>query len=212
MLCHLEGKVRRVKKVEALVLAAGLSSRMHQNKLLLPLYDKTVIENTILNLLQVPVDGISVVLGNEKERVRRQLESYPVKFIENPCYARGMSTSVREGVKEVSRGEADAVLILPGDMPFVQPETVKRLIRVFYDGEGSIVFPLFNGKRGHPVLFGKEIYPQFMDISGDMGGREILKRNADRICPVLVDDPGVFIDIDCRDDYDRVLSRIDSID
>lgn len=192
-------------------MAAGLSSRMHQNKLLLPLYDTTVIETTITNLLQVPIDGISVVLGNEKERVRRQLESYPVKFIENPYYAQGMSTSVREGIKEVSLGDADAVLILPGDMPFVKPETVQRLIQVFFDGEGSIVFPLFNGKRGHPVLFGKEIFPEFIDISGDMGGREILKRNSDRICPVLVDDPGVFIDIDCRDDYEKILSQIDSI-
>lgn len=200
-----------MNKVEALVLAAGLSSRMHQNKLLLPLYDTTVIETTITNLLQVPIDGISVVLGNEKERVRRQLESYPVKFIENPYYAQGMSTSVREGIKEVRMGDADAVLILPGDMPFVKPETVQRLIQVFFDGEGSIVFPLFNGKRGHPVLFGKEIFPEFIDISGDMGGREILKRNSDRICPVLVDDPGVFIDIDCRDDYEKILSQIDSV-
>ncbi len=188
--------------MEAIILAAGFSRRMKQNKLLLPLSRATVIENTVMNCLCTGIDGVTVVLGNEKEKVRQVLEQYPVHFIENPRYAEGMSSSIQEGIKILIRDQKmDGVMILPGDMPFIKPETINYLVENFQKNPGSIIIPVFQDRKGHPIFFNKSLFPNILNIPEDMGLREVIKENIEKVLYVDVSDQGILIDLDRPEDY-----------
>jgi len=190
--------------VQALLLCAGLSSRMGTNKLLLPLADKTVIESTIINLLRSKIAGITVVLGSQKENLQQVLKSYQVDIVDNICFSQGMSTSVRAGIEKISRDqEIDGVMILPGDMPFIRPDTIDRILGTYFDLNNPIVIPTYHGKNGHPVLFDRSLFPELCLISGDIGARKVVECHLDKVYYLVVDDPGVHIDIDSPEEYDK---------
>ncbi len=189
-------------KVMVMVLAAGFSSRMKRNKLLLPFRGKTVIENTVTGFLNSQIDGVMVILGNEKKEIRQALASYPVQFIENHRYDQGMSTSVQAGIRSMSGdSDIDGVMVIPGDMPLVQSKTVNLLLDTYKDSHFSIFIPVYQGKKGHPVLFDRLLFPQLLDISGDVGAREVVQKNISRCLVINTDDPGILIDIDCPEEY-----------
>jgi len=187
--------------VEALVLAAGLSSRMRKgNKLLLELSGRAVIEHVLESLLSSRVRGVTVVIGNQKEKIRPVLEKYDVKIVENPCFASGMSSSIRKGIESLP-APAGAVIILPGDMPLIRLKTFNNVLDAYAGVSRRIVCPVYRGKRGHPVLFDKGFFPELLQLSGDVGARSILRKYSGNIVKVEVDDPGILADIDSWEDY-----------
>jgi molybdenum cofactor cytidylyltransferase len=191
-------------KIIALVLAAGFSRRMKRNKMLLPFSHGTVIENTVRSFFQTPVAEVAVVVGHQQDEIRQVLASYPVRFIENPNFPQGMSTSVQEGIKVLGEDpQVEGVLITPGDMPLIKKETVGALIEKFREGSYSVIIPVYQGKKGHPVFFARTLFPQLGDVSGDVGAREVVRKNQSQCCFVEVDDPGILIDIDCPEEYER---------
>lgn len=193
-----------MEKIIAIVLAAGYSSRMKRNKMLLPFGDSTVIENTVQGLFRSLVDGVAVVVGNEQAQIRQALANYPVQFIENPRFAQGMSSSVQEGIRVLQEDpELAGVMLIPGDMPLVQWTTVNAVLQKFAASDFSIIIPVYQGKKGHPVLFSKTLFPQLLEISGDVGAREVVWRNSAQCCFLEVDDPGILIDIDSPEEYAR---------
>lgn len=191
-------------KIKALVLAAGYSSRMKTNKMLLPLGDSTVIENTVRGFLQSRVDGVAVVVGNEKEKIQQVLASYPVQLIENSRFTQGMSSSVQEGIKVLDKdAELEGIMINPGDMPLIKAETVNAILEKFKESAFPIIIPVYQGKKGHPVLFAKSLFSQLLEIGGDVGAREVVRRNNEQCCFLEVNDQGILIDIDCPEEYAR---------
>ncbi|MEL7563620.1 MAG: molybdenum cofactor cytidylyltransferase [Dehalobacterium sp.] len=202
-------------KIKALVLAAGYSSRMKRNKMLLPFAGSTVIENTVQKFLQSQVDGVALVVGNEREKIQQVLASYPVRFIENPRFAQGMSSSVQEGIRILKEdAELEGIMIIPGDMPLIKKETINAILTEFNEKSSPIIIPVHHGKRGHPVLFAKSLFPQLMNVSGDVGAREVVRKNYEQCCFLEVDDQGILIDIDCPEEYARwstlVKNRVNS--
>lgn len=191
-------------KIKALVLAAGFSSRMGRNKMLLPFADSTVIESTAQAFLKSDLNGVAVVLGNEKEKIQQILAPYPIQFIENCRFAQGMSTSLREGIKCLMNDpELDGVMISPGDMPFMKQETINFILEKFQETSYPIIIPQYQGKKGHPVLFARSLFPQLMEISGDMGARDVVRQNFKQCLLLEVNDPGILIDIDSPEEYAR---------
>ncbi|MCR6544549.1 molybdenum cofactor cytidylyltransferase [Dehalobacterium formicoaceticum] len=191
-------------KIKAMILAAGFSSRMKTNKMLLPLGEMTIIENTLQGFLQSEVDGVAVVLGHDKEKIARVLTPYPVQFIENPRFSQGMSTSVQAGIEQLQGDQdLDGVMITPGDMPFIQAKTVDGIIKIFREFAYPIIIPLYQGRRGHPVFFAKELMPQLLAVSGDMGARGVIRSNPEKCFFLEVDDPGILIDMDAPEEYDK---------
>jgi len=193
-----------MEKIKALVLAAGYSSRMKRNKMLLPFAGSTVIENTVGKFLQSQVDGVALVVGSEGEKIQHILASYPVQLIDNPRFAQGMSSSVQEGVRVLKEdAELAGIMIIPGDMPLIKKETVNAILARFEETSFPIIIPVYHGKRGHPVLFAKSLFPQLMEVSGDVGAREVVRRNYEQCCFLEVEDQGVLIDIDSPEEYTR---------
>jgi xanthine dehydrogenase accessory factor len=120
----------------------------------------------------------------------------------NPDYANGMSTSIQAGLRAV---KADAVMIVLADQPFVTSRTFDMLIDEYRRTNASVVIPTFNGFRGNPVLIDKSLFPEMMNIRGDIGCRAIFGDHAESIVKVAVDDRGVVTDIDTMDDYLHVI-------
>lgn len=194
------GGERTPATVHGVLLAAGTSSRFGRaNKLLEPVSGEPLVRHAARTLAQSATDGVTVVVGHEASRVREAVEDLEVAVRENDAYEAGQSTSVREGVLAAADAGADAVLIALGDMPDVSTETVDWLIESYERGVGSAVAPAHGGQRGNPVVFDSRYFDSLVDVSGDVGGREILLSGEDSVL-LAVEDPGVLRDVDRPED------------
>lgn len=182
-----------------IVLAAGLSTRMgSRDKLQLPLREKTVLEHTVAAAVEARLGEVLVVTGSHDYGAL--LESYPVRFVRNPDYEKGMASSIRVGV-ESAGPDASAFGIVLGDMPFIRPVTIADLAG-HLDSAG-IVVPYFDDAPGHPVLFGKRYRRDLIALRGDVGARSVVQANTSDLVRVDTGDPGVVRDIDTAEAYRR---------
>jgi molybdenum cofactor cytidylyltransferase len=181
--------------VSAVVLAAGASRRMGQPKPLVKLGDKTILQRVLDGLHASSVHEIVVVLGHRAEQILPTIAGYGCRVVINPHYRQGLSSSIRRGLSAVDP-QAEGVLIALGDLPFVSSAVVEALLAAFSRGKGRIIVPIHEGRRGHPIVFGRKYWPELFRLSGDVGGRELLFRYAQDVMEVQVDEPGIFRDID----------------
>ncbi len=130
----------------------------------------------------------------------------PVTVVENPAYRDGLSTSIRAGVGALPAG-FDAVVFLLADMPRVRATHIDRLISAFAKaGRPSICVPTHGGRQGNPVLWGADYLPDLLALAGDVGGRALLARHADRVHEVEMPDDAVLIDVDQPSDLAALLA------
>lgn len=182
---------------QAIVLAAGKSSRLQKFKPLLHLGNKTIIEHTVSSLYNICSD-VFVVCGYRHGDIAEILSGFEkIKIILNKDYQPGMFSSVIEGVKHIS---SERFFIIPADMPFVKEITYKELLEV----DSEIVIPSFNGKKGHPVLFSKKLIPELLNCSNVFSLKDFIAKKTFTIKEV--NDSGILIDIDTEDDYKTALN------
>lgn len=191
--------------VTAIVLAAGQGSRMGGGKLLLPLGDSSVIEQTVKSMLSVPVRDLVVVTGVYKAAIEFRLRKFPLKFAFNPAPSSDMAESIRCGLKIVNPREIEAFLIMPADMPLVLPETVRKLVNSLLDSDKPVCVPVFRNRRGHPVAFRTNFYERVLNFRSHQGIRPLVYGDPHQVLLVEVDDEGVTADLDNWDDYRRLL-------
>jgi molybdenum cofactor cytidylyltransferase len=197
------------RRVSAIVLAAGTSARIGEPKQLLPLGGRSVLERTLENLRRAELAQVVLVLGASADLILGTLPGallYGLAVVRNPDYRQGMATSLRVGLGAV-RPELDAALIVLGDQPFVRPATLGHILDRYRSAEAEIVIPFFQGKRGNPVLLCRSLFPEAMALQGDSGFRVLFGKHANGIAEVDVDDPGILLDIDSRQDYERLRSH-----
>ncbi len=188
--------------ISAIVLAAGQATRFGQCKQLMRLGDKTLLEHVLDNVNRSNVDDVVVVLGAHAEEIRQQLKFGRERVVINPDYSRGMSTSIHSGLRSLPAG-ADAAMIVLADQPFVTSRTLDQLIHEYQRNRPSVVIPTYNGFRGNPVLVDKSLFPEMMEIHGDIGCRALFGDHPEAIAKVAVDDQGIVTDIDTMEDFDR---------
>lgn len=181
-------------------MAAGESKRMGRLKQLMPLGDSTILAQTIDNLLHSKVSEVIIVLGHKAEEIMKTIAARPVKVTVNPAYRQGMSTSIVTGLNLVS-DEARAVMLALGDQPFVDSQTVNKILYEFNSHNKGIALPVYQGRRGRPVIFAISYKDELLGLKGDIGGRDIIDRHPDDVLEVAVDCEGVCIDIDTEESY-----------
>ncbi|TCH99608.1 4-diphosphocytidyl-2C-methyl-D-erythritol kinase [Roseococcus sp. SYP-B2431] len=189
---------RKARQVAGLVMAAGRSSRMAPLNKLLVTDDQGVamVARVTEKVLASGVRPVLVVTGHDRERVQEALAGRPVSFVHAEDYAEGLSASLRAGLSALPP-EAEGVLVALGDMPLVEPAVIARILAGFDPEEGrAIVQPTFRGKHGNPMLWGREFLPEMMQLTGDMGARQLVAKHADRLVEVEVPDDGVLRDFD----------------
>jgi len=183
--------------VQPIVLAAGRSSRSGaQNKLLSRMNRHTVVRQTLSAVSQAGFAAPIVVTGHEGDEVDAALSGLIYSRIQNKTYKTGMAGSLKLGLQQVP-AETDFTCVCLGDMPFVKPDTLRALANAANRlSEFKIFIPTFNGKRGNPVMWHRDMVEPLMTIEGDKGGRAMIHAHEALVCEVPVDDHGILIDLD----------------
>lgn len=193
----------------AIVLAAGLSSRMGTQKLLLPFGKKTVISHIVDRLLSSKADKIYVVVGHQAEQIEKELSDKQVSIVSNPDYETGMLSSVRAGLRALP-SDCTAILVILGDQPSIMPQIVDELIESYSLTGKKIIIPVYNGKRGHPILFSASYKNEILTCYDEVGLRGILKSHESDILEIDVSDSSIVIDMDYPVDYKRILEKYEN--
>ena len=193
--------------IAAVVLAAGMSTRMGRPKQTMPLEGEPMLGRVLEVLRQTRVDQTVVVLGPRAGQVQKQVKMTKEKVVINPDPLKGMSESLKLGIRSVE-GKADAVLVVLADQPFLMAKTVDRMIEAYHESHALVVVPVYHRQRGNPVLFDRSLYPQIMKIEGDVGAKAVVEENEDKMVAVEVDDEGVLTDLDTPLDYERANASL----
>jgi CTP:molybdopterin cytidylyltransferase MocA len=192
------------KPVDAIVLAAGYSTRMERPKPLLEIGSETFIERAIRVLKEGGCRTVVAVLNGEDELTRRLAEDAGAVVVLNENSASEQLDSVRCGLGALPDDWA-AVAVLPVDVPLVSAETVTQLIDAFRERPAPVVLPFHNGVAGHPVLFARETSPELLEREWGEGMRSLIMSHARDLREVRVEDPGVLIDVDTPEEYWRYV-------
>ena len=144
-----------------------------------------------------------MVLGADATKLRREIKQSQVQIIENASYKEGLSTSLKVGLQAISP-QAQAVLVLLADQPLVSHAVIDALIDKYEKSGSIIVAPVYNGKRGNPVLFDSSLIPELLRVTGDKGGREIIEKHLAQLATVDFESTIIGSDIDSWDDYREV--------
>jgi len=184
-------------KIAAIVLAAGKSSRMGgANKLLAEIDGVPMIRRAVDCALASKARHVIVVTGNEQGKVQAALRGCKVTFAHNPSFAEGMSSSLRAGLN-ATPSDVDGALICLGDMPLVTSAALDRLIGSFNPLEGrAICVPVWNGKRGNPVLWDRRFFAGISELAGDVGAKHLIGEHAELVAEIAMPDDAILTDID----------------
>lgn len=189
-----------MSKICAIILAAGESKRMKVPKMLLDFNGETMIEKVIRNVARSEVSHILVVLGAFREELSRITERLEVPVCYNDRYKSGMLSSVQCGFRNLP-DSWDAVMVFPGDQPFIEPGVINELIKAFVESKKRIVIPVYGKKRGHPILIGAEYRNSIAELPEKEGLRSLAQQNPGDVLEVETQTPGILKDFDIYEDY-----------
>jgi molybdenum cofactor cytidylyltransferase len=187
------------------VLAAGRSTRMGSQKLLLPLGDKPVIGHVVAAALRSALRPVVVVVGHQASDIKAAIDSLEVRLVDNPLYAQGLSTSLIAGIAVLPEDLAGAIIML-GDQPLVTADHLDEIAALALASGAPIVAAGYNGRRGNPVYFARSLFPELMTSTGDEGGRVVIARHTDQVMLAPSSDDSASLDVDDPSDYARVVS------
>lgn len=195
-----------MNEVWGIVLAAGLSTRMGTQKLLLPFEGKTIIEKVVENIRFSGIENIVVVLGSDAAAVSSVLKSQSVQLVLNENFRDGMHSSVMTAVKTLP-SEAKAVLVFLGDQPFIPSRAIVTVVEAWKTSGKGIVIPLFEGRRGHPPLYDLKYRAELENLDPEIGLRAVSRKFPEDIFEVETFCPEIVRDIDTKSDYENELKE-----
>ncbi|MFQ5917993.1 MAG: NTP transferase domain-containing protein [Candidatus Binatia bacterium] len=195
--------------IAAVVLSAGESSRMGRPKALLSLEGTPFIERIVSVFKASRVGKIVVVLGHHAKEIKPRIQQLPINIVINKDYAKGQLSSLIVALQsleaEKSEEKVDGVLVHLVDHPFLNHTLINDMIEKFYDSKKLIVVPRYRGKRGHPVLFARRLFPELLSTPLDLGAKGVVRAHRDETLEIETEDEGVVIDIDTPEEYRKRL-------
>lgn len=190
------------RSVGAVVLAAGMSTRMGQPKVLLPWTERrTIIEHIVEQLIHSRIDHIVVVTGHNADEVKALVKPLGARVVFNRGYKTGeMLSSLKVGLRALPEHVAAGLVVL-GDQPRLQTRVIYNVLKAYAEGAGEIVAPSYQMRRGHPILIARRFWPELMSLKRSAAPRDVINAHQDSIAYVEVDTDSVLRDIDTPDDY-----------
>jgi len=171
----------------------------------LPLGKKVIFQHCLDALLDSEVEQVNIIFSKPSRALQECFApSRRIKLVQNRQPQRGMSGSIRKGLNNLDPG-VDGALIALGDQPLLKKRTINALIRAFHPGEGEIVVPVYQGRRGNPVLFDRIYFEELLRLRGDAGGRSVIQRHPDKIVRVRTKSEAVVKDIDTPEEYEKLI-------
>ncbi|MDR0843091.1 MAG: nucleotidyltransferase family protein [Acidobacteriota bacterium] len=201
------------KSITPVVLAAGDSTRMGYPKALLPLGEELFLTRILRVLREVGLARPRVILGRDADRIKEQISTqiimYPIDIVVNRDPDRGQLSSIQLGLGGLAE-EFDAAMIWPVDQPAVSVELVRQLVESFvtHSKQGKkIAVPFCGGRRGHPAIFHRTLFHEFMDAPLDKGARGIIPKYESEAFYLPTDESACITDIDTPTEYETLTGR-----
>ena len=202
-------------KITAIVLASGFSRRFKGNKLLAVYEEKPLIRHIVDKIIKqdfheiIMVSQYDEILNLVKNNVTLNSK---VKAIRNSAPQKGISESIKLGIK--SSDPCDAYMFFVGDMPLIKEETIGNMVSTYKKldiGKAPILCPIYEGQRGNPTIFAKQYKEEFLNLQGDIGGRQIIARHSQCIINYEISHKEELWDIDTQLDYEQLFRERETI-
>ncbi len=197
--------MERLGAVAALVLAAGLSRRMGRPKMLLPWGERTVLGQVLFTLREAGLREQLVISGAEREAIETIAHGAGAECFYNPQYTEGeMLSSIQVGLRALEGREAiEAALICLGDQPQIEVQVVRQLLEVWNEHRAALIVPSYSGRRGHPWLVARHLWPELLRLAPPATARDFLQAQATQITYVPVETASILQDLDTPQEYER---------
>ena len=188
--------------ITAILLAAGQSKRLKNENKLIKLFKKKLLINHILSsLIKSKVNKIIIVLGFEHLKVKKKLlKSKKIKFVINKNYKKGISSSIKTGLRSLSK-DNKGFLIVQGDMPNITKTTINKIILLINKSRKEIFLPRFKNRVGNPIGFKKSMIKNINKIKGDRGAKNIIKQNSKKIKFVNIYSKSILTNLNTKKDF-----------
>jgi molybdenum cofactor cytidylyltransferase len=199
--------------IPAVVLAAGLSSRMGRPKAMLPIGgDDTFLTRIVRTFSDAGVDDVVVVVGHRADEVRATFDrsGLAARFVYNAAFSSGQLSSLLAGLRAIDRPGVEAMLVTLVDVPLVETSTVRAVLDRYRHTHAPIVRPTNGSRHGHPVLFDRSMFSALSHADPAAGAKSIVREHASAAGDVAVDDNGAFMDVDTPEEYARYFSSSSS--
>ena len=194
-----------MERIAGVILAAGASTRMGDDKALLRWGEKTFLEHLLTALKNSGVGLVRVVLGGNAAAVQARLRFDAGEVVVNPQWEKGQLSSLIAGLDSLPAGMVEAAVVCLVDQPAVSSRVIRTLIEKFYETRKLIVAPTRKGKRGHPVLFSAALFEELRGAPLEAGARNVVRRHAGDVLEVETEDEGVVLNINDRGAYEKIL-------
>jgi molybdenum cofactor cytidylyltransferase len=192
--------------IAGLILAAGESSRMGTDKATLAYRGRTFLEAIVQTLGEGAIERIVVVLGHHAGEVQRHVKIGSAQVVINPDYKSGQTSSLQVGLRSLIADDPEAILLCLVDHPAISAETVRRLVATFRQCGAPVVIPTYQGRRGHPVLIGRQVFDELLQLACDAGADSVVRKYRPATQFVEVEDEGIVMDVDNPESYLRLTS------
>jgi molybdenum cofactor cytidylyltransferase len=193
-------------RVAGVVLAAGSSSRMGRNKLLLELGGETVVRRAVRAAVDAGLDPVVAVLGHEAPRVEAELHGLPCRVVLNADHAQGVGTSLQLGVRQVS-SEAAALVVVLADMPFVSAAMIATLVERYRASGAPLVVSRYGDVQAPPTLYDRALFDELLSVEPEKCAKKVVRRHQEEAESVPWPAEALQ-DIDVDEDYAQVRARV----
>src|SRR5689334_8123054 len=181
---------------------------MGRPKALLPIDGQTFIERIVAALKQTRVGKIIVILGHNASELQPKISHLPVEILINTDYKLGQLSSLQLAVRHLQLDhDCDGMLVHLVDHPYLTPALVQEMIRRFYETEKRIIVPKFHGKRGHPVIFSRELFAELLSAPADQGAKAVVNAHRADTLEIETEEAGIALDIDTPELYQQHVRR-----
>ena len=190
-----------MKRVAGLILAAGKSQRMGSPKALLRIYGRTFLEHIASEAKKSNLTEVKIVLGSQAELILERLPQLRANVVINPEYEQGQLSSLIRGLKALEGYSIDGLMLFLVDHPFVDRHLINELLDWFSSHNNPLVIPTFRKKRGHPIIFAHDLFPELINAPVDAGAVIVVRKYQDKILHVETGQAGILLDIDTPEAY-----------
>jgi molybdenum cofactor cytidylyltransferase len=193
-----------ITHVGGVILAAGEGVRFGKIKQLLRWKNATTIQSICKTANDAGLDPVIVVLGSHSEVIRKAINNLPVLIVDNEEWEKGQAGSVKKGVNALPDRNCSVIFLL-ADQPQITTDIIHRLIQEHQTTLSPVIYPVYKGQRGNPVLFDRSTFGELLKLEGDAGGKKVIERFSNRT--IVWNDDSILHDIDTPEDYKRIKDR-----
>ncbi|MXZ34991.1 MAG: nucleotidyltransferase family protein [Acidobacteria bacterium] len=191
------------KRVSGIILAAGRSQRMGRPKALLPIFGTTFLEHIVHQVRASRLVEVKIVLGHRPEAILDRLPHLEPVTVINSRYREGQLSSLQTGIRALDPETCDGLMMFLVDHPLVDSTLIDAMLDCFSQGGHPIVIPSFQRRRGHPVLFARELFPELLAASPEEGAVAVVRQHRRRIYHLEWNSDEILIDVDTPEAYQR---------